>query len=225
MFQAMHPKIHLSEVIDYDIKKKEYMLKDLLIFDNEEELVYFLAINTSYALDFSRWPCILLSKKNNPYMDNQALIGIERTTENSSSVHNKNVWINDEWRLPKYLFWIDSTDRPNFDVRILQKKVDKGFHNSSMIPKSVKSKKKTQTKQSKKRHACWTYRKDARYIQRAKIAYGLAAEDEYKQFSKAKDRAFASCWPDEDFSGRRSSGWKDNPGNKYMHQWAGNSLN
>lgn len=47
----------------------------------------------------------------------------------------------------------------------------------------------------------------------------MEAEEEYKRFVKAKDKAFKSIWPDEDFGGYHSTGWKDNSGNRYRHQW------
>ena len=47
----------------------------------------------------------------------------------------------------------------------------------------------------------------------------MEAEEEYKEFVKVKDKRYRSIWPDEDFRGYGSSGWKDNPGNRYRHQW------
>jgi hypothetical protein len=48
----------------------------------------------------------------------------------------------------------------------------------------------------------------------------LADEEEYRVFSKPKDRAFQCVWPDEEFAkGRHGNGWKDNSGNRYRYQW------
>lgn len=70
-----------------------------------------------------------------------------------------------------------------------------------------------------KSHKNHSWRRDCRYIQRARAAYGMEAEEEYKEFVKVKDKRYRSIWPDEDFRGYGSSGWKDNPGNRYRHQW------
>ena len=47
----------------------------------------------------------------------------------------------------------------------------------------------------------------------------MEAEEEYRRFVKAKDKSFKSIWPDEEFNGYHSTGWKDNSGNRYRHQW------
>ncbi len=43
MYNVRHPKIHLSRVLDYDIKNKTYIITDDMVFDSEEELIDFLA--------------------------------------------------------------------------------------------------------------------------------------------------------------------------------------
>ena len=43
MYNVKHPRIHLSKVIDYDVKKKTYTITDDMVFDSEEELIDFLA--------------------------------------------------------------------------------------------------------------------------------------------------------------------------------------
>ena len=70
-----------------------------------------------------------------------------------------------------------------------------------------------------KSHKNHSWRRDCRYIQRARAAYGMKSEEEYKPYIKAKDKAFKSIWPNEDFGGYGSSGWKDNSGNRCRHQW------
>lgn len=74
-------------------------------------------------------------------------------------------------------------------------------------------------KQGRSQHKCYPWRDDARYIQRARAAYAMEAEEEYRRFVKAKDKSFKSIWPDEEFNGYHSTGWKDNSGNRYRHQW------
>ena len=80
---------------------------------------------------------------------------------------------------------------------------------------------KSYKKQGQKTHRAYRGRTDCHYIQRAKETYWLLFdEEEYRTFSKPKDRTFKSVWPDEDFiHGRHGSGWKDNPGNRCRHQW------
>lgn len=73
--------------------------------------------------------------------------------------------------------------------------------------------------QGRAKHKCYPWRRDSKYIHRARAAYGMEAEEEYKEFAKAKDKEFKSVWPDEDFGGYHSTGWKDNSGNRYRHQW------
>ena len=70
-----------------------------------------------------------------------------------------------------------------------------------------------------KSHKNHSWRRDCRYIQRARAAYGMKSEEEYKPYIKAKDKAFKSIWPNEDFGGYGSSGWKDNSGNRCRYQW------
>lgn len=70
-----------------------------------------------------------------------------------------------------------------------------------------------------KSHKNHSWRRDCRYIQRARAAYGMKSEEEYKPYIKAKDKAFKSIWPNEDFGGYGSSGWKDNSGNRCKYQW------
>ena len=43
MYKINPPKIHLSTVIGYDVKKKTYLIKDEQIFDTEKDLICFLA--------------------------------------------------------------------------------------------------------------------------------------------------------------------------------------
>lgn len=75
------------------------------------------------------------------------------------------------------------------------------------------------SRQGRANHKCYPWRRDSKYIHRACAAYGMEAEEEYKEFVKAKDKEFKSVWPDEDFGGYHSTGWKDNSGSRYRHQW------
>lgn len=49
-------------------------------------------------------------------------------------------------------------------------------------------------KQGRSQHKCYPWRDDARYIQRARAAYAMEAEEEYRRFVKAKDKFFKSIW-------------------------------
>lgn len=133
--------------------------------------------------------------------------------------------INDEWKINNYLFWLDTSGQPNYDARNLRDKVNAEYIRQSEIKTDMQYYYKMQTerrhkeKQGRSQHKCYPWRDDARYIQRARAAYAMEAEEEYRRFVKAKDKSFKSIWPDEEFNGYHSTGWKDNSGNRYRHQW------
>ena len=171
-------------------------------------------------------------------MDNQALNGLMRKDLYDSTydeimytmyhypisrLHYKS--INDEWKINNYLFWLDTSGQPNYDARNLRDKVNAEYIRQSEIKTDMQYYYKMQTerrhkeKQGRSQHKCYPWRDDARYIQRARAAYAMEAEEEYRRFVKAKDKSFKSIWPDEEFNGYHSTGWKDNSGNRYRHQW------
>lgn len=236
MYKINPPKIHLSTVLGYDVEGKRYIVKDEKIFDTERELVCFLARYNRPVCIFEGEP--IAGRYNNKYMDNQALNGLMRkdlydSTYDEimytmyhypiSSLHYKS--INDEWKINNYLFWLDTSGQPNYDARNLRDKVNAEYIRQSEIKTDMQYYYKMQTerrhkeKQGRSQHKCYPWRDDARYIQRARAAYAMEAEEEYRRFVKAKDKSFKSIWPDEEFNGYHSTGWKDNSGNRYRHQW------
>lgn len=230
MYNVKHPRIHLSKVIDYDVKKKTYTITDDMVFDSEEELIDFLARYHYPKYNFAGNEIPGVYK--NRYMDSQALTGYSRNSYLYDFVGIKDKpsnykEINYDWILCSYIFWLDTKEMPNFDVRNLKNKVERRYKEKK--PEWDKygwlrwSRKNTKRyfriKQHPKSHKNSPWRRDCRYVQRARAAYGMEVEEEYKEFVKAKDKGYRSIWPDEDFRGYGSSGWKDNPGNRYRHQW------
>lgn len=236
MYKINPPKIHLSTVIGYDAKKKTYLIKDEQIFDTEKDLICFLAEHHYPVCNWDGKP--IRDRYKNRYLDNQALNGISRRGQDNSIYdevmhalypsRTSNIYykcISSEWKLNKFLFWLESPGKPNFDVRTLREKVNAEYLRQSTIKTDwryyyrLKAEKKHKERQGRNHHKCYPWRDDSRYIQRARTAYGMEAEEEYKRFVKAKDKAFKSIWSDEDFGGYHSTGWKDNSGNRYRHQW------
>ena len=166
-------------------------------------------------------------------MDCQALTGYSRNSHLYDFVMNKPLKpsdckeINYDWILCSYIFWFDTKEMPNFDVRNLKDKVERRYKEKQpewdkygwLRWNGITGNRRTIYRQHPKSHKNSPWRRDCRYIQRARAAYGMEAEEEYKEFVKVKDKRYRSIWPDEDFRGYGSSGWKDNPGNKYRHQW------
>lgn len=236
MYKINPPKIHLSTVLGYDVEGKRYIVKDEKIFDTERELVCFLARYNRPVCNFEGEP--IEGRYNNKYMDNQALNGLMRKDLHDSTydeimytmyhypisrLHYKS--INDEWKINNYLFWLDTSGQPNYDVRNLRDKVNAEYIRQSEITRDMQyyykmqAERRHKEKQGRNQHKCYPWRDDARYIQRARAAYAMEAEEEYRRFVKAKDKSFKSIWPDEEFNGYHSTGWKDNSGNRYRHQW------
>lgn len=218
IYTVEQPKIHLSEVIGYDPENKVYYLSDKpdIIFDNEEELIKFLARVHRQVVNWNGKP--IRGEFRNKYMENQALNGLSRKSryENSieESLHISEIDL--DWKVNNFLFWLDVPGKPNVDVRIFKKEVDAA---SLYLPKHQWICDMTKTCQGRAKHKFYPWRRDSKYIHRARAAYGMEAEEEYKEFAKAKDKEFKSVWPDEDFGGYHSTGWKDNSGNRYRHQW------
>lgn len=237
MYNVIRPKIHLSIVLGYDLKdKKLYISDDDRVFDDISELITFLAGANKPVLNWVGTPIPGMYK--NEYMDNQALDGLARKGfyDEVPGMSRKRSYeyksLDDDWKVNKYLFWIDIPGSPNFDVRLLKPEVNAEYEkilNNNLSLKSpdwykmfdwYKSFKRRMTRrQGRSRHKNYPWRCDARYIHRARAAYGMEAEEEYKEFVKKKDKDFKSIWPDEDFGGYHSTGWKDNSGNRYKHQW------
>ena len=235
MYKINPPKLHLSTVIGYDVEEKRYIVKDEMTFGTERELVCFLAGYNHPVCNFEGKP--IEGRYDNKYMDNQALNGLMRKGLHDSYdeimhimyhypmsyLHHKS--INEEWKTNNYLFWLDTSGQPNYDVRNLRDKVNAEYIRQSAIKTDMwhyykmQAERRHKEKQGRSQHKCYPWRDDARYIQRARAAYAMEAEEEYRRFVKAKDKSFKSIWPDEDFGGYHSTGWKDNSGNRYRHQW------
>ncbi len=123
----------------------------------------------------------------------------------------------------KYIFCWNLPGRPYFDVRNLKKEIEKKYfdHVKEARLDNLNSKKYTKKRfHGRRKHKTYVWRDDAKYIQRGKAASGMMAEPEYKELVKPKDKGMKSIWKDEDFCSKgRSTGWKDNSGYKYRHQW------
>ena len=216
IYTVEQPKIHLSEVIGYDPENKIYLISKDIFFGNKEELIRFLARAHKQVVNWNGKP--IRGKFRNEYMENQALNGFSRKSR-YENVINESLHVtelNMDWKVNKFLFWLDTPEMPNIDVRIFKKEVDAA---SMYVPKNNWIYSTMIMYQGRAKHKCYPWRRDSRYIHRARAAYGMEAEEEYKEFVKAKDKEFKSIWPDEDFGGYHSTGWKDNSGNRYRHQW------
>ena len=221
MYQISKPKIHLSEINGYT--NGTYIISKDMTFKDEKELVSFLAEYQRLVLNWYGNP--ISGEYNNVFMESQALTGIMRSSifENPKELCKK---IKDGWKLDKYLFWLDSPGRPNFDVRSLKDEVQKQHYENGKKKKKYKSRieirqdwlKRMRERQGSACHHNTSGRCDASYIHRARAAYGMLAEPEYKIFVKAKDKTFKSIWVDEDFSLKHhGTGWKEST--KCKHQW------
>lgn len=131
MYNVKHPRIHLSKVIDYDVKKKTYTITDDMVFDSEEELIDFLARYHYPKYNFAGNE--IPGAYKNKYMDCQALTGYSRNSHLYDFVMNKPLKpsnckeINYDWILYSYIFWFDTKEMPNFDVRNLKDKVERKY--------------------------------------------------------------------------------------------------
>ena len=220
MYEINQSKIHLSRISGYDIKKKIYLISADHIFDSEKDLISFLAENHKPVLNFDGQP--IPNTFKNEFLEDQALCGYSR----------KGYWDNiedniycrenmeEDWKLNSYLFWLDVPGQPNLDVRNLKKDIEKEYRLQNAKKSLFQSRYDPKHRQGRKSHKYYSGRGDSRFIQRARAAYGMEAEEEYRAFVKPKDKAFRGCWPDEDFgNGGGSTGWKDNSGNRYRYQW------
>lgn len=160
MYKINPPKIHLSTVLGYDVEGKRYIIKDEKIFDTERELVCFLARYNRPVCNFEGEP--IAGRYNNKYMDNQALNGLMRKDPYDeiiytmyhypiSRLHYKS--INDEWKINNYLFWLDTSGQPNYDVRNLRDKVNAEYIRQSEIKQTcniiIKCRQKEDTKKNR----------------------------------------------------------------------------
>ena len=220
MYKTSQPKIHLSRISGYDKKKKIYLISADHIFDSEKDLVSFLAKNHEPVLNFDGKP--IPNTFKNDFLEDQALCGYskkgywENIADNISCGKN----MDEDWKLNSYLFWLDAPGQPNLDVRILKKDIEKEYRLQSKKKSVFRKRYDPSHRQGRKNHKYFSGRGDSRFIQRARAAYGMEAEEEYRAFVKPKDKVFRGCWPDEDFgNGGSSTGWKDNSGNRYRYQW------
>lgn len=210
MYKNNHPKVVLSEIIYYDKKTNTYYTSGYdLEFDTHKDLIEFLARANRPVLNWYEDP--IPDRFKNIYLDNQALNGISEDLDY------------------KYLFWLDTPKQPNVDVRLFKDEVDSeykkilkrgdNFYNEYRSERAKELQDHLKRKQNRRRHKCYPLRRDARYIQRAKNYSAMKYEEGCKQFAKPKDKWFKIIWPDEDFCSGHSTGWKDNAGNRYRHQW------
>lgn len=204
MYKVNPPKIHLSTVIGYDVEEKRYIVKDEMTFGTERELVCFLAGYNRPVCNFEGKP--IEGRYDNKYMDNQALNGLMRKGLYDSYdeimhimyhypmsyLHHKS--INEEWKTNNYLFWLDTSGQPNYDVRNLRDKVNAEYIRQSEIKTDMQyyykmqAERRHKEKQGRSQHKCYPWRDDARYIQRARAAYAMEAEEEYRRFLTAPHR-------------------------------------
>lgn len=217
MYNVKHPKIVRAYVVSYDQDTNIMYYEIKETYDSEEELARYLA--RFHKPVYNIWGNIIPNVYTNIYMDFQALNGItysefpfysETNFNRLKFSHNKYIC--------RHIFFYDSKDKPYYDVRKLRKKVEqlKKDEDISYWPYEYKNSKKRGEKP--KHHICYTYRKNMQYIQRIKAADSMDVDPDYKEFVKPKDKELKCSWSD-DFAGRRSSGWKDNPGVKSRHQW------
>ena len=216
MVTVQKPKICLSEKAEYDPKTGKYYAVMTRKFQDEEELITFLAVNQKPAYNWKEEP--VSGRYENRYLDCQALAGIPRNYYEGNAFYPSLVCI---------LFWLDTPGKPILNVRRYREAVTKKYlllleEKGAMYQAWEKLVRRPHLpRQGRRRHQSCCLRGTSNYIQRARLAYGLLAdEEEYRVFSKPKDRAFKCIWPDEDFArGRHGNGWKDNSGNRYRHQW------
>ena len=134
IYTVEQPKIHLSEVIGYGPENKIYIISNDIFFGNKEELIRFLARAHKQVVNWNGKP--IRGEFRNEYMENQALNGFSRKSryENviDESLHVTE--LNMDWKVNKFLFWIDTPEQPNIDVRIFKKEVDAAF---LFIPKNI----------------------------------------------------------------------------------------
>lgn len=215
MFTVQKPKICLAEKAEYDPKTGKYYAVMTRRFQDEEELVTFLAVNQEQECNWEEKA--VPDRYKNYYLECQALNGIPCNYFERNAITQSPVYI---------LFWLDIPGKPILDVRRYREAVTKKYLLLQKEGVMYQAWRKAMNRsylhrQRRRRHQSCCLRGTNRYIQRARMAYGLLAdEEEYRIFSKPKDRALKCVWPDEDFAkGRHGNGWKDNPGNRYRYQW------
>lgn len=197
MYVYKKPVLHLSEVNGY-VDGKYITIGDDILFHSEEELISFLTRYHHPVINFFGDKYIL----GNKYIDNQIF--------DANHINND----------CNYIFWWDLPGQPFYDVRLLKPKIDKKYEERC---RSVWAFHKFRwNAQGRVKHTRYTGRCKLRYAQRRRAAIGLLydPEEEYRALVKPKD-LYYDLWMNEDFfgDGKGSSGWKDNPGNKYRHQW------
>lgn len=227
MFKTVKPNLHLSILTGYKNGKFQTDGKDI-VFSTEKEAVKFLARHNSPVYNWMGKP--IPGMYVNKYMDNQALNGVIRTESTQGSIFTdiddnskEKIIIAPGLKVGRYLFWWDTAGQPMYDVRLLKDNVNKEYEDNvkgnirwPCMERRYKSK-----KQGRPQHIRYALRSNTHYIQRKRMALGLAADtdEEYRKFAKPDETRMSFFGDDEYGNGRGSSGWKDNPGNKYRHQW------
>lgn len=134
IYTVEQPKIHLSEVIGYGPENKIYIISNDIFFGNKEELIRFLARAHKQVVNWNGKP--IRGEFRNEYMENQALNGFSRKSR-YENVIDESLHVtepNMDWKVNKFLFWLDTPEQPNIDVRIFKKEVDTAF---LFIPKNI----------------------------------------------------------------------------------------
>lgn len=232
MFKIEQTNIIFSEVIDYNSKKDIIYYKDIAVFSSIDKLVNALAYHHHPVLNWNFEP--IPGQFRNIYLEAQTLTGIKNRCPLLDDDILGYFMFNPTTGIGKYMFCWNVPGRPYLDVRILKKEIEKKYFENVKEAANCKNRayryrqdelnlKQCTNKKfnRRKRHKAYEWRDDARYIHRGRAASGMMTEPEYKEFVKPKDRWMKNIWKDEEFcsKGGRSSGWKDNSGYKYRHQW------
>lgn len=190
MYEIKRPEIVLLQ------KNANGQMEEYKRFANENELVDFLARFHKPILSWYGNP--IHGQFQNNYMDFQCL----------------------------YRFYLDVPGHPLYDVRNLEPEVRKTYYEKQKQKPKYKTrwqmleecKEWHKTKQGRKSHTCYNAEHHS-YISGVAQEIGLMYDDdEYRQLVKPKMLQHKYYWSD-DFYTRRSSGWKDNSGNRYRKQW------
>lgn len=221
MYKIKRPEIVLLQ------KNASGQMEEYKRFANENELVNFLARFHKPILSWGGHP--IHGQFQNDYMDFQCL-SRKQLEKGYRYCGIDNVYVygvfDKIWTPGLYQFYLDVSGYPLYDARNLEKEVRKVYYER----RKQKPKRKTRLqisaeweewrrkKQGRKSHTCYNTPRHSYIRDIAKEVGLMYGDDEYRQLVKPKMLQYKYYWSD-DFSTRRSNGWKDNPGNKYRKQW------
>lgn len=229
MYKVNHPKIHLTILESYDVKTKEFTRKcEDIVFNDVQELISFLVPNTYPRLNYMGNP--VCNQFKNVYWDYQTLNGTTYYYEDYTALRGygiPNGYIKTDWNhmIGKYMFWLDSPGCPYYDVRNLKKEVINRYiseYPEYNNPHMMLWLKKFTVRQNRSRHSLKYDRTNSKYIKRVKEFDGLKHDEpEYRLLAKPKDKElFIYSYDEDNFTHNHSgTGWKDNSGKKFRHQW------